>query len=294
MELRHLRYFVAVAEELHFARAASRLRIVQPALSMQIKALEEELGTRLLERTRRHVELTEAGRLFLEEARRTLEQAERAARVAERAGRGELGRLEIGFSVNVAYSGVLARTLKAFRQRAPEIELLLHELHPFDQLEALVEGRIQVGLLTAPALPVPPELVTVRVATWPLMVAMPAGHPLAARARVPADLLVEESFIDFSGSKDEQGLSVLQRIWGFTPRIRYRSTNIMAVISLVAAGLGVALVPESMVSLNIGGNVVYRPLTGVTESMELSVAYRRHEKAPAVRTFLEVVRSLSG
>ncbi|WPB80519.1 LysR substrate-binding domain-containing protein [Archangium violaceum] len=294
MELRHLRYFVAVAEELHFARAAKRLSIVQPALSMQIKSLEEELGTRLLERTRRHVELTEAGRLFLEEARRTLEQAERAARIAKRAGQGELGRLGIGYSVNAAYSGVLARTLKAFRQRAPDIELLLHELHPFDQLEALMEGRIQLGFLTAPALPIPPELATVRVGAWPLMVALPSDHPLCARTRVPVDLLVEESFVDYTGSKGEQGLPAMQRIGGFVPRIRYQSTNIMAVISLVAAGLGVAIVPSSIVSLNIGGNVVYRPLTGVTGLMEMSVAYRRHEKAPAVRAFLKVIQEQPG
>jgi len=294
MELRHLRYFVAVAEELHFARAAERLRIVQPALSMQIKSLEEELGTRLLERTRRHVALTEAGRLFLEEARRTLEQAERAAEVARRAGRGELGRIGIGYSVNAAYSGVLARTLKAFRQRAPDVELHLHELHPFDQLEALLDGRLQVGFLTAPALPIPPELATVRVGAWPLMVALPPEHPLAARDSVPLALLREESFVDYTGARDEQGLPALQSIGGTAPRIRYRVTNIPAVLSLVAAGLGVALVPASLASLRIGGEVAYRPLTGVAQRMELSVAYRRDAHAPAVRIFLEVVRGLSG
>ncbi|NMO14601.1 LysR family transcriptional regulator [Pyxidicoccus fallax] len=291
MELRHLRYFVAVAEELHFARAARRLHIVQPALSMQIKALEEELGTRLLERTRRHVELTEAGRLFLEEARQTLEQAERAARVAKRAGRGELGRIELGYSVNAAYSGVLAGTLKAFRQRAPDIEVRLHELHAFDQREALLEGRIHVGFITAPGLRLPPELAGVRVGAWPLMVALPSDHPLARRERIPAKLLVEEPFVDFTGAKDEQGLPLMQRLGGFSPRIRYRSTNIMAVISLVAAGFGVALVPASIVPLDIGGGVAYRPLTGVTEVMELLVAYRRNEKAPVVRAFLEVLRA---
>jgi len=239
-----------------------------------------------------HVELTEAGRLFLEEARRTLEQAERAARIAQRAGRGELGRIGIGYSVNAAYSGVLARALKAFRQRAPDVELLLHELHPFDQREALLEGRIQLGFITAPALPLSPELITVRLEAWPLMVAMPSDHPLSARARIPAELLVEEPFVDYTDSKDEQALPIMQRIGGFAPRVLYRSTNIMAVISLVAAGLGVALVPASIVSLNIGGNVAYRPLTGVSGLMELSVAYRRNEKAPAVRTFLEVIQDL--
>ncbi|MFL5351899.1 LysR substrate-binding domain-containing protein [Archangium sp.] len=293
MELRHLRYFIAVAEELHFARAARRLRIVQPALSMQIKSLEEELGTRLLERTRRQVELTEAGRLFLEEARRTLAQAERAARVAQRAGKGELGRIEVGYSINAACSGVLARTLKAFRWRAPDVELLLHELHPFDQLEALVKGRIQVGFITAPALPLPEELITVKAGAWPLMVATAPEHPLAARKSVPVDLLKEEPFVDFSGSQDEQGLAAMQRIVGFAPRVRYRGTHLLAVISLVAAGLGIALVPASIVPLGIGGKVAYRLLTGVAGMMELSVAYRRDEKAPAVRTFLDVVRGLT-
>src|SRR6218665_3008571 len=232
---------------------------------MQIKSLEEELGTRLLERTRRHVALTEAGRLFLEEARRTLEPA----------GRGGQG-------------------ARPSRQRAPDVELHLHELHPFDQLEALLDGRLQVGFLTAPALPIPPELATVRVGAWPLMVALPPEHPLAARDSVPLALLREESFVDYTGARDEQGLPALQSIGGTAPRIRYRVTNIPAVLSLVAAGLGVALVPASLASLRIGGEVAYRPLTGVAQRMELSVAYRRDAHAPAVRIFLEVVRGLSG
>ncbi|SEK72483.1 transcriptional regulator, LysR family [Stigmatella aurantiaca] len=289
MELRHLRYFAVLAEELHFARAAKRLRIGQPALSMQLKALEEELETRLLERTRRHVALTEAGRLFLEQARQLLEHAERAAQIAKRAGRGELGRIGIGYSVNAAYSGILAKTLKAFRQRAPDVELLLHELHPHDQIEALLEGRIQAGFITAPSQRLPPELTAVRVGAWPLRVAVPSGHPLAQRDRVSPSTLREESFIDYAGSKDEQGLPALQRIMGFAPHIRYRGTSIMAVISLVAAGLGAALVPSSIVTLHLDDNVVFLPLTGVTEMMEMIVAYRRDERAPAVRAFCEIV-----
>lgn len=292
MELRHLRYFIAVAEELHFGRAARRLGIVQPALSMQIKSLEEELGVRLLNRTRRTVELTEAGRLFLEEAHRTQEQAERAARVAIRAGRGELGRLDIGFSFNAALSGVLARVLKAFRQRAPDIELVFHELHPNDQLAALLERRLHVGFITAPSHSMPTELITARVGAWRLMVALPAEHPLSRRDSVPVELLMKESLIDYSSARAELSIPTIEGITGFVSRTAYRGTNIMAGLNLVAAGFGVTLVPESIVRMNIDIDVAYRPLTGVRARMETSIAYRRDEQSPAVQRFAEAVQAL--
>src|SRR5215470_3343253 len=149
MELRHLRYFVAVAEELHFGRAAIRLHMAQPPLSQQIRQLEQEIGVTLLNRTKRRVELTPAGRAFLEEARRTLAQAERSVRTAQRASRGETGFLAIGF-VPTADLDVLPRVLRAWRRRCPDVEVELSALSPAQQVEALREGRIQVGILRPP------------------------------------------------------------------------------------------------------------------------------------------------
>src|SRR3982751_6322411 len=150
MELRHLRYFVAVAEELNFGRAADRLRIAQPPLSRQIRDLERELGTALFERVPRGVELTAAGRAFLPEARLTLAQAERAQRTAQRAARGEIGRLRVGFVEVAIYSGVLPEVLGFFRMHLPDIGLSLFEMDALQQAEAFREGRIDLGILHSP------------------------------------------------------------------------------------------------------------------------------------------------
>ena len=149
MDLRHLRYFVAVAEELHFGRAAARLHIAQPALSQQIRRLEEELQASLLRRTKRHVELTEAGRIFVQEARATLAQAERAVRLAQRATRGEIGRLGVGLCtwIDTTY---IPKAIRTFGERHPEVELELHSLASPEQLSALRDGRINVGFARSP------------------------------------------------------------------------------------------------------------------------------------------------
>jgi len=149
MELRHLRYFVAVAGELHFTRAAERLHISPPSLTQQIQNLEQELGARLFVRTKREVKLTDAGRRFLDEARATLQQAERAELVARRAGRGEVGRVEIGFVSSAACAGLLTIALPSYRQRFPLVDLAIRKLETPRQIEQLTEGRLDVGFLRA-------------------------------------------------------------------------------------------------------------------------------------------------
>ncbi|RDI57185.1 LysR substrate-binding domain-containing protein [Microvirga subterranea] len=295
MELRHLRYFVVLAEELHFARAAERLHIVQPALSMQIKALEQFLGTPLLRRTKRSVELTEPGRLFLEEARRTLEQAGRAAAVARQAGAGTLGRIEIGYSAHAAYSGLLSATIKAFHGRAPEVELALHELHPRVQLEWLLDRRLQVGFLTAVSPNLPEGLEAVRLGTLALKVALPADHPLADKDDIPAAALADEPFIvHASPSGDSSGGAPIRRILGFEPTVRHHAASSVMAVSLVAAGLGVALVPESIASVSVGGNVVYRSVIGAGRMIDIVLAYRRWESDPCTRRLLGVIGDCDG
>src|SRR5919201_5749387 len=150
MELRHLRYFVAVAEELHFGRAAARLNIAQPPLSRQIRDLEREPGAELLERVKRRVQLTPAGRAFLPEARLTLTQAERARRTAQRAARGEIGRIRVGFSEAATYSAILPDVLAFFRMHLPHIGISLFEMDSLEQAEAFREGRIHLGILSSP------------------------------------------------------------------------------------------------------------------------------------------------
>jgi DNA-binding transcriptional LysR family regulator len=290
MDLRQLRYFVAVAEELHFGRAAERVHIAQPALSLQVKALEENLGVRLLARTNRVVTLTEAGRLFLKEARRTLDQAEHAAGVARRAGRGEMGRIDVGYDSNGAYSGVLSTTIRHYRLHTPDVDLGLQEMHPEAQIAGVLGGRIHVGLVTRPTQALPAELHAIRLAEWPLRIALPADHPLAERGRVPREALVKEAFVGFTKLAGENYGSFVQRVVGFTPRMAYQADSGFALISLVGAGLGVAVVPSSISSINAGENVVYRPIAGVTEQIGIDLVYRRDEEDPAVTRFLDIVR----
>ncbi|PZR93798.1 MAG: LysR family transcriptional regulator [Stutzerimonas stutzeri] len=295
MDLRHLRYFVATAEELHFGRAAERLHIAQPALSIQIKALEEMLGVQLLNRTNRVVTLTEAGRLFLKEARRTLEQAQHAAVVARRAGRGEIGRIEIGYSADVSYSGVLSKTLREYRRQVPDVELGLHELHPSSQIAQLLENRIQIGVLASfigtPAWKLPGELDAIRLMEWPIRLALPVDHPLAQRTRIPREALVEEPFILYIGSDDELDRSFVQLVLGFAPRVAYEAQSGFSLVSLVGAGLGVAIVPSSVVSISVGEQVVYRPIAGNSIQFGTEVVFRRDADDPAVARFLQMVRA---
>src|SRR5215217_17341 len=184
MELRHLRYFVAVAEELHFGRAAARLRIAQPPLSRQIRDLEREIGAALFERVPRGVELTPAGRAFLPEARLTLSQAERAKRTAQRAALGETGRLRVGFVEAATHSGILPDVLSFFRAHLPSIGLSLFELDPLRQAEAFQDGRIDVGILHNPPLDAARWLRVEPIHTEPVILALPKAHGLAHRTRL--------------------------------------------------------------------------------------------------------------
>ena len=175
MELRLLRYFTVVAEELHFSRAAARLNMAQPPLSQQIRRLEEELGVQLLARTKRHVELTDPGRLFLDSAREILARVDRAVTEVQRAARGEVGHITIGLVSSVSYEDILPRVLRAYRERHPSVAITLQEMSSGEQLTALREGRIQVGFLRPPIQGL--GITTLTVLREPLVAVLPASIP---------------------------------------------------------------------------------------------------------------------
>lgn len=286
MELRHLRYFVALAEERHFGRAARRLRIAQPPLSRQIQALEAELGFLLLSRTRRNVELTPAGEAFLAHTRRVFEALELAVREARRAHAGETGRLVVGYPSSVAFSG-LTELLKAFRTRAPGVALTVRELPPQEQLEALKDGRIDVGFIRGPSHE--PDVMTRRVRSEPLVVALPSQHPLRARKRIALELLAKEPFVAFPRHRGPAFFDLLMRLCheaGFTPRI-VQEAPLLDLVSLVAAGFGVSLVPSSFRNARRPG-IVFRPIVGAPRA-DLLAAWRPDERSPIVRDFLDTV-----
>ncbi len=289
VELRHLRYFVAVAEELHFGRAARRLRIAQPPLSQQIRRLEQDLGATLFLRTKRRVELTAAGQAFLPEARSVLTQAERAVHVAQRAGQGEGGRLVVGF-VPSAGLDLLPRVLTAARVRLPHFEIDPRALYPEQQVDALRAGQIQVGLLR---LPIDDDGLAVEpILREPLVVALPQGHRLARRKRVRVADLADDSIILFPrriAPAYHDSFVVLCRQSGFTPRMLLASGSIQTNLGLVAAGLGVTLLPASVRALKRTG-VVYRSLAPPGAHVEMAMAYASDDASTVLPTFLQVVR----
>jgi DNA-binding transcriptional LysR family regulator len=290
MDLRHLRYFLAVADEGHFGRAAERLHIVQPALSMQIRALEEELGTALFIRTSRRVELTEAGELLRVEARRTLLQAERAKTVVQRAARGEIGRVRIAYTGGAAFAGKLSGDLRAFRARYPEAELELEEISAGLHPQAILDDRIDLAYCPAHESKFDARLTSDPIGSWPWVVAMAEDHPLAASTSVPAAALRDEPFVLFAaGPRDEELLNLIRHVLGSEPRIAHRVTNTISVIAMVAAGLGIALVPGSLVGVRLP-HMLYRPLADFDAPAGLVLLGRVGETAGAVKAYAAIAR----
>jgi DNA-binding transcriptional LysR family regulator len=268
VELRHLRYFVAVAEELSFRRAAQRLHIAQPPLSQQIKQLETEVGALLLRRTSRHVELTDAGAVFLEQARRTLRDADQAIESARRTARGELGWLTVGFVDSAAYE-LLPPILRALRARALGVRLDLRELTTEQQLPALTD-ELDVGLVRE--VNDMPGLLRTPLLREPLLAAVPLGHPLASRRRVQLERLAAEQFVFFPRPRVPRvydHLMALCRSAGFSPRTSQEALQYPTMLGLVAAGFGIALVPACVRALHRSG-VAYVPLADDATS-ELSL-----------------------
>lgn len=293
MELRALRYFVTLAEELHFGRAAKRLGMTQPPLSQALAGLEQEIGVRLLERTRRKVGLTHAGSTFLEEARATLARASHAIELAQRAQRGEVGRLAVGYMAASAYT-LLPLVLRDFMQSFPGVKLELRELTLPEQTRALLKGDIEVGLLRPPVDEA--ELSSETILAEPFVLALPARHALTALRRVPARRLAEEPFILFPR---QPGLVFHDLVMGFcirngfTPRVAQEANQTHTVVGLVSAGIGVALVPASTRRIGLGG-VAYRPLRERTPESRTAVAWRRDSASPVLAAFRDVARRVAG
>ena len=291
MELRHLRYFVAVAEELHFGRAAERLFMAQPPLSQQIRQLETEIGVVLFTRTNRRVQLTSAGAVFLTETRAILAQVKTAVRKAQRADRGEAGWLGVGFVASSTYD-VLPDILRTFREHYPDIELELLEMLGNEQDEALRAKRIHIGFSRLPS---PGEgIIHEAVMEEDLIVAVPSSHALAHRSVLNLTDLAGEPFILFPhrplSSYAEHILRICQDA-GFSPRIVQETGEMQTAVSLVAAGIGVAIVPESVRNLMRAG-VVYRTFAAPTPRIELTMLYRKDDPSPVLPHFLQTVRDV--
>jgi DNA-binding transcriptional LysR family regulator len=273
VELRHLRYFVFVAEELHFGRAARRAGIAQPPLSQQIRSLEAELGVALFERTRRRVELTDAGRAMLPEARAVLKRADLAAQAARDGASGVHGRLAIGFAGSLAF-GFVRQFLADYRQQYPGIRLDLRELTSEQQREALLEGTIDIGLVRYPVSN--PEIVSERLFPDPLVVAVNSNHEMGrGSGPLAVGSLAHEPLVMFPRHYGPPFFDQVMRLCydaGFTPEIVQEAVQMSTIVSLVSAGIGSAIVPGSARHLRLDG-VTFRDLVDTDRSPALSDVY---------------------
>ena len=293
MELRHFRYFVAVAEEGHITRAAERLGMQQPPLSQRIKSIERELDVQLFLRKARGVELTQAGRVFLEKARTILAQYDHAFESTRRAARGEQGRLSVGVTPTSAFHPIVPLIIRSFREQFLQVSLTLQECLPNEIIEGLQNEQIDVAFLRA-EMTEPKGLVVKPLMAEPMVVALPCRHALARKkGSLPLKDLAEESFIVYArqlGPAFFEATMAACQSAGFTPRFGQEAPRVTSALNLVAAGLGVCIVPASMQRMGMEG-VTYRGLKGATQLRAiLNIVSRRGDPSAVARNFLNSVR----
>ena len=295
MELRHLRYFVAVAHEGHITRAAEKLRMQQPPLSQQIRALEREIDATLFVRHPRGVALTDAGRAFLTDAEAILGEVEHAKMRARRTARGEVGRIAVGFTTSAPFHPLVARAMREFRIKRPDVSFVLEESSSADMVSGLRDERLDVAFIRSGL--VDPEGITVHALLQEdTAVAFPAQHPLSRRPVLALKELSEETFILYR-RPDGRGLYdviiAACSAAGFSPHVGQEAPRIVSTLNLVAAGLGITIVPASLSRLPLEG-VTYRPLTGRPAiKVPLNLACRADERSAATLGFIDLVRRLS-
>lgn len=288
IELRHLRYFIAVAEELHFGHAAARLNISQPPLSQQIQILEQQIGARLFARTNRSVSLTEAGRQFLADSRQILSQVDDAAARAARLHHGETGELRIGFTSSAPFIKAVSDTLSTFRRRYPDVHIQTRETNTREQIVPLNEGALDLGLMRNTQLP--DTLVWERVLREPLLAMVPRDHPLANQSSVSLRELAREPFVFFDphvGTGLYDDILGLMRRYDLTPVITQEVGEAMTIIGLVAAGLGVSILPASFRRVQLS-EMRWLPIDEQDAVSEMWLVWsKHHEQGQAAQRFRE-------
>ena len=296
MDLRRLRYFIAVAEEGHITRAAERLNMQQPPLSRQIGLMEQELKVQLFRRMARGVELTSAGHALLGEAKATLARLDRAIETTRRAARGEQGILSVGIAPTAPFNPLVPRAIRAFRESFPLVSLVLEEGLSSEVVARFNNDQMDVAFVRAPQIHAD-GVVVIPLQEEPMVVALPSRHPMARISRsraVPLRSLAGDPFILIgppgTGLHDETVAAC--RTAGFVPRLGQPAPRITSTLGLVAAGLGIALVPSTMQSVRIDG-VVYRRLRGPAPKAFLGLAARKADPSPALRHFLNLVRTIA-
>lgn len=285
LEFRHLRYFIALAEELHFGRAAQRLAISQPPLSVAIQQLEASVGARLFDRDSKGVRLTPAGEAFRTSAQALLDRAEDACAQAREVQAGEVGRLRLGFVGSTLFNG-LSTWLQAYQAAHPKVEVVVVELNSQDQIDALLGEELDLGLVHTDRLP--PALASTPLYSEPFLACLPASHPGAKLKKLPLATLSDQPFILFSrkGSPDYHARIVeICRQHGFYPRLQHEGRHWLSVVSLVSQGLGVSIVPAAFQRSGVQG-AVFKPLAESIEPSAVFAAWRQDSAAVLRESFL--------
>ena len=294
MELRHMRYFLALAEELHFGRAAARLQIAQPPLSRQIRALEGELGVPLVLRTPRGVQLTDAGRVFRDECREALDRAERAGERARSAGRGEVGRLAIGFDPALELA-LVPRLVSPFAARHRDVRLAVHSLAASEQAAALSAGTIDVGIMPMPT-GVSRDLVAEPLVSEELCAVLPQRHRLAGRPRLTLRLLAGAPLVLLRRQPSSRLRDLVVELFqqaGLVPDVRCEASHVQTCLALVAAGVGVTFLPAGARGVCSAG-VVHRRLVAPGATLPIGLVHRAHEPSAFVHQFEELAHATFG
>jgi DNA-binding transcriptional LysR family regulator len=291
MELRHLRYFVAVAEELHFSRAAARLNIATPTLSAQIRSLETMLGAQLFTRKTRSVALTHVGKRFLEEARATLKQADQAELVGRQAARGDLGSIAVGYILSAACGGIVASTIFGFRKSHPDVLIQLRKMETIPQMKALIDGTLDIGFARAPDR-YPTGLTGFLVDRQSFCLAIPEGHPLASLKEIEPEMLTDEPFVAMMLDMEMGFWSNMRAVTpaGASMRVAARVPDAFSVLTSVSAGMGVGVLSTSLARIAVPG-VVFRKITRPSRYSDHVVVFRKNEGAPVIKNFIAMLRA---
>jgi DNA-binding transcriptional LysR family regulator len=295
MELRHLRYFVAVAEALSFTKASARLRIAQPALSRQMQDLEDEIGVDLLKRSPRGVTLTAEGQLFLEEARNILGRAEESVEKIRALARGEYGELHVGYAPTPTIE-ILPPALGAFQKAVPGVQVLLHDMSGDEIVDGLRRSTIQLAITPWAETKHIPDIEFESLKTYPVCVALPTGHPFARLKSIPLEKFATEPLVTLSHKEYPGAHSMLEDLFrslGLKPRIALECDSGSSVVAAIEAGRGIALTIP-VLKLVTGKRLVYRPLEGVNETVSVGIARAKNgDVTPAGEKFCEVLRKVA-
>lgn len=291
MELRQIKYFITVAEELHFGHAASKLGIAQPALSQQIQQLEQELGGALLNRNKRSVSLTDGGKIFLTEAKVLLAQSLHAQELARQAFSGTIGELILGF-VESATWDILPKVILNYRKQYPNVKITLRHLHTVKQINALQQGNIHVGIIGLPISD--PNICCHKIKEDPFLVALPIDHPLSSMKEIFITDLAKENFVATNREAGPAYYDNMVKVCmdaGFSPSIVQTANEMVPILSLVSCGMGIALINES--AKHLRNDILYKPLRGTNQcAYQISLAWKKDNSSSVMKNFLEVVLDL--